>query len=411
ELAGLSANTITKILARQHGVDKRTLVNLFMAFNLELSPLDYSKVNPDFEDSTIRKQIDWGEAVDVSVFYGREDELAVLKEWIIDQNCRVVALLGMGGIGKTSLAAKLVQDIQMEFDYIIWRSLYNSPPLFELLTGLIQFFSNEQVMAPEPPKSIDGTILQVINCLQKHQCLIHLDNVETILQSGAIAGCYAEGYEGYGQFIQRLGEISHHSCLLLTSREKPKDVALLEGLALPIRVLQLKGLSKDEGKKIFQLKGLGGEDSKQGELIERYCGNPLALKIVATTIQDVFDGNISEFLKQKTFIFGHIQAVFEKQFQRLSELERDIIYWLAINQDSMNLQELQQDFISPVRPQKLLEAIESLVRRSLIDRSGQTLSDKNSIYFKLHPLLMEYVTSKLIKQLSQEIASRRILLL
>lgn len=41
---------------------------------------------------------DWGEAMDVSVFYGRQAELATLTEWI-EEGCRLVSLLGMGGIG------------------------------------------------------------------------------------------------------------------------------------------------------------------------------------------------------------------------------------------------------------------------------------------------------------------------
>ncbi|BAZ10952.1 WD-repeat protein [Calothrix sp. NIES-4071] len=55
--------------------------------------------------------VDWGEAVDVSVFYGRAQELATLEEWIINDNCRLIVLLGMGGIGKTSLSVKLAQKL------------------------------------------------------------------------------------------------------------------------------------------------------------------------------------------------------------------------------------------------------------------------------------------------------------
>jgi transcriptional regulator with XRE-family HTH domain len=254
ERAGLTSNTVAKILTNQEGVDKRTLVYLFMAFNLELNPQDYFKLNPDLARLSAlesRKRVDWGEIVDVSVFYGRTDELTLLEQWLIQERCRVVALLGMGGIGKTSLAAKLAQKVQGCFEYVIWRSLYNAPPLFDLLANLIQFFSNEQVLETDLPKSVDGRISQLIEYLQQQRCLIVLDNVETILQTGAYAGCYREGYEDYGLLIKRLGQVMHQSSLMLTSREKPKDVASQEGQALPVRSLQVKGLNEEEVKKFF----------------------------------------------------------------------------------------------------------------------------------------------------------------
>ncbi|OYD96388.1 hypothetical protein CDG76_06185 [Nostoc sp. 'Peltigera membranacea cyanobiont' 210A] len=413
ERAGLTSNTVAKILTNQEGVDKRTLVYLFMAFNLELNPQDYFKLNPDLARLSAlesRKRVDWGEMVDVSVFYGRINELTLLEQWLIQERCRVVALLGMGGIGKTSLAAKLAQKVQGCFEYVIWRSLYNAPPLFDLLANLIQFFSNKQVLEIDLPKSVDGRISKLIEYLQQQRCLIVLDNVEIILQPGACAGCYREGYENYGLLIKRLGQVMHQSSLVLTSREKPKDVASQEGQALPVRSLQVRGLN-EEVKKIFQLKGLLGAESQKKTLIELYSGNPLALKIVATTIQDVFNGDISEFLNQKTSVFGDICVVLEQQFERLSNLERVVMYWLAINRESISLCNLQEDLTSLVIPHKLLEAIESLIRRSLIDKFQSTLSEKNGLLFTLHSVVMEYVTSKLIQQTYQEIATQEIVLL
>jgi len=117
------------------------------------------------------------------------------------------------------------------------------------------------------------------------------------------AGHYREGYEGYGELL-RVGE-SHQSCLVLTSR-KPK-VASLEGETLQVRSFRLSGLKPLEGQEIFKAKGLSEPD--KSVLIEQYAGNPLALKIVATAIQDVFDGNVAEFLTQNKTVFGDIRDI------------------------------------------------------------------------------------------------------
>ncbi|KAB8313887.1 NACHT domain-containing protein [Tolypothrix campylonemoides VB511288] len=414
ERAGLTPNTVAKVLARSEGVDKQTLVRLFIAFNLELSKSDYTKSDPNWErlqGLKTPKRIDWEEEVCVSIFYGRTTELALLEQWLLQEHCRVVALLGMGGIGKTSLAAKLVHEIQGRFEYVIWRSLYNAPPLFELLANLIQFFSDTQVLETDLPNSVDRRISRLIDYMRQHRCLIILDNADTILQSGAIAGSYREEYSDYGQLIKRVGQALHISCLLLTSREKPKDVASLEGEALPVRSLQLRGLSEEEAKRIFHFKGLSAEDSKKKALIERYSGNPLALKIVATTIQDVFNGNISEFLNQKIAVFGDISALLEEQEERLSDLEREVMYWLAINREPITLSQLREDIVSPGTPHRLVEALESLVRRSLIYKATPTQVEKSALLFTLELVLIEYVTNKLIKQVCEEIATGEIVFL
>ncbi|MBD2610102.1 MAG: NB-ARC domain-containing protein [Nostoc sp. ZfuVER08] len=404
--SGLYSGTISKVLNREGGVDKQTIEKLFSAFSLKIDKSDYSSSN---------NRLDWGEAIFTSVFYGRREELSTLEQWILDEDCRLVTLLGIGGIGKTALSVKFAQQIQENFEYVIWRSLREAPPVKIIISNLIQFLSDEQETEANLPESFNERLSRLLDYLQNNRCLLILDNAESILRSGSRAGVYREGYEEYGELVRRVGEATHQSCLMLTSREKPKEVALLEGQALPVRSLALSGLKVAEGQEILKLKGLSAAEDQWKLMIERYAGNPLALKIVATTIQDIFDGNVTEFLQQDTAVFGDIRDVLEQQFERLSDLEKDIMYWLAINQEPITLKELRDDIISPIPQAKLLEAIESLGRRSLIEKASPTLIEtakpvveKTRSLFTLQPVVMEYVTTSLIEKACEEIVTENI---
>ena len=72
---------------------------------------------------------DWGEAVDINGFCGRNTELTRVSEWIVNQLCQLVVVLGMGEIGKTAFSIKLAQEIEDQFDYVIWRSLHLWPKI------------------------------------------------------------------------------------------------------------------------------------------------------------------------------------------------------------------------------------------------------------------------------------------
>lgn len=338
---------------------------------------------------------DWGEAIDVSIFYGRTQELETLTQWIVSDRCRLIAIVGMGGMGKTALSVKLAQRIQQQFEFVVWRSLRNAPPLSDLLAQMIALLSNQQdITLPDRPIA---QISKLIQYFRQYRCLVVLDNAESILQSGVAAGHYLAEYEAYGELLHQIGESQHQSCLVLTSREKPAEVAALEGESLPVRVLQLPGLPLEEGTKIFNDKGLSPSRPERQRLIQLYRGNPLALKIVSTSIRDLFDGDIAEFLHEGTAVFNGIRILLDQQFNRLTALEQQVMYWLAINRDWMTLADLRADISPKVTKSRLLETLEYLGRRSLIEKSVQG--------FTQQPVVMEYMIEKLLEQVFKELTT------
>ena len=361
---------------------------------------------------------DWGEATDVSQFYGRRSELSTLEQWIQVDRCRLVALLGMGGVGKTALVVKLAQQVigkreegrtkteegsqtiklnsrsaraslstpDSPFKFVIWRSLRNAPPLETLLSELVPFLSNQQDTKAE--------LGRLVHWLRNDRALVILDNGETILQAGKQAGQYRPGYEGYGELLQVVGESAHQSCLILTSREKPAEIAALEGMELAVRSLSLEG-SLEAAQALIQAKGLSGSGDQKRRLCDRYGCNPLALKIVATSIQELFDGEIKPFLEQDTIIFNSVRRLLAQQFERLAPLERTIMYWLAVNREWTSIAELAEDIVPPISRADLLETLESLSWRTLIEMKSGSYTQQ--------PVVMEYVTDRLVEQVCEEL--------
>jgi hypothetical protein len=390
----LDPDTLVKVFAKKVKVDKRTINRCFAAFNLTLESSDYQFPQLDKTPNhqfSIPKFQDWGAAPEASFFYGRIKELATLKHWILEEHCRLVTLLGRGGMGKTCLSVQLAQQIQEEFDCVIWRSLSPSLPIKDFLAELIRCLSNQPDI--QLPKTVHHSISQLMQHLRSRRCLIVLDNAESLLQGCDLlqdscdycAGYYRPGYEGYGKLFKRIGEASHQSCIVLTSREKPKEIGLLEGELLPVRVLHLKGLHLEDVLEIFKAKGsFSGSPAAWQRLVDYYAGNPLELNLVSTTIQNLFDGNVSDFLKQNTAVFGNIHHLLEQQFERLSDSEKRIIKWMAIHEESAAFNELREKIFPSISPQKMLEALESLEERSLIE--------KNATLFSLQPVVKEYLS-------------------
>ncbi len=417
---GCSPVTIRKLEADERRPSKQMVERL--AQFLEIPPEEYerflvaARTQPAFDpadgltqpnegpqlllSAVTATHVDWGEAPDVRRFYGRAHELGQLRHWLIYEQCRLVVILGMGGIGKTSLATKLAKMVHGQFEVVVWRSLRNSPPVEELLNDILRVLMPGAVLELVP--KLDRQLNQLLKEMRRRRCLLMFDNGEAILAEGEQSGTYRAGYAGYGELLRRVGENAHQSCLLLTSREAPGELATLADANSPVRIFSLSSLAPEDSRALLTHKGLSGGADNWHVLNTWYSGNPLALQVVGETIRELFQGNIDAFLRYEPTIFGGIRDLLAAQFARLSQLEQSVLIWLAVHRRPVAPAVLREEIDPAPSWAALLDALHSLRRRSLVEPSDAG--------FSLQNVVLEFVTEYLVEQIVREVADQELVL-
>nr|BBH94447.1 hypothetical protein KTA_26460 [Thermogemmatispora argillosa] len=352
---------------------------------------------------TSQPRCDLGEAPYVTQLYGRDEEQELLWRWVMRDRCRLIAIVGIGGIGKTALAAALVQRLRTASDFqgLLWLSLHTPLSRGRFLDRCLHFIIGEpEQQSLSLPEGEEDRLKLLIQRLERERFLLVLDDFDALLQSGALAGQYKDDYRGYEELLYLLGSHALQSCVLLTSREKPDGIPLQEGKYAPVRTMTLAGVSPEAGRLLLAGEGLEGSDEHWAEFIRRYAGNPLALKLVSPTVREVFDRQIARFLDQEVLVLKGIKDLLDQQFERLTPDEQDVLYWLAIGREVVTLSELLEDRLARTPKGALLEVLTSLRHRSLVEVRG-------AVGYTLQPVICEYVTERLVQQVAAEILQER----
>ena len=308
--------------------------------------------------------------------YNRESELKTVYNWILDNNIRLISVLGLSGIGKTTLVKRWVDLNLDQFEVIIWKSLKYPKPLELLINDLLNACNQES------KATIDDNLKQLFDVFTDKKCLIILDDVHNIFTQGEFSGQYQSVYQDYQNFFKLITETEHQSHLILISQEQCAEMECLDGELYPIKSLKLSGLEDGE-----ILSGIGlKQDQDSGlKLIEQYQGNPMYLKDVALLIKDVFDGDVAEFLAEDSLVITkEMRSHFNQLFNRLSPVEQKIVLELSKFDQPVSREDLRQHL--DLSSMDLINGLKSLQQRYLVAKiKGDT------ILFNLSCLFREYV--------------------
>ncbi|MBP0011425.1 MAG: NACHT domain-containing protein [Roseofilum sp. SID2] len=322
---------------------------------------------------------DLSEMPDFPIFYDRTDELKTLKKWILQEKCRLITIEGISGIGKTTLATKIIREIKDEFDYVVWRTLENCPTLAQLETNLIDFLCQQPEIQSAPQETRGSSLRKY---LQKYRCLLIFDDVQNLFCPGKLAGEYKPEMQDYGVFFKQIEELSHHSCLLLIGWEQPREVAQYKSKYDAVRSLRLTGLNYKVAVKILNDRAIASSEISQS-LTSLYQGNPLWLKTLATLMEDLEFSPSELFVEDNIILPEDLKDNLAQQFNRLSETEKEVIFLLAREGKPVNLARLLEH--QSISSSDLLNALQSLTRRYLIQKEEK--------FYALQPVLQHYVMS------------------
>lgn len=305
--------------------------------------------------------IDWGIAPKLGAFYGRSEALANLKQGLVTERAHLMMLEGMGGIGKTTLGVKLVQEIAPDFDQVIWRSLRDKPSPSEFIASAFPGHS-------QAPLDWDDSeqIAQLLKSLSDSRYLLVIDETEHISQLGSKDAAF----KSYESLFQQISESSHRSSVLLIGWEFPESWKHFASKPS----LELTGLSEQDAQQMV----LSGQDTFYldgkflSELIHLCGGNPLILKLWAAKIPDFTIRNLTKLIKQNTLVIEELVRQALRSDEELSELEIRLVCWLAVNQKSATLSELATDLILSETETEVQTSLEFLVERALLETTSST---------------------------------------
>ena len=220
-------------------------------------------------------------------FCGRETELEVIAKLLknIENGCAEIAICGLGGVGKTSLAVEFLWRQKENEEYpggIFWISGENNN-LFQISLG--EMARQLGTLEKDFSNVLSGTLDWLRRC-EKLWCLV-VDNLDELEMSADMRKLLTGHWK----------QAAHGHIIITTRREATEigeETAIEENLCI-----ELKCLTDEEGIQFLRMRtGAAGEDDSEiRELVQELGGLPLALDQAAAYIRCLHQP-IKEYLKK-----------------------------------------------------------------------------------------------------------------
>lgn len=322
----------------------------------------------------------------LTAFVGRERELEQLSHLSAQPGCRLITLVGPGGVGKSRLAVQFAASQRHRFpDGVAFVPLVGAASGAAIIAAMADSLGFA-FYGPLDPR------VQLVNYLRHRQCLIVLDNLEHLL-----------GDPDTINLLSELLEAAPHCVLIATSREDLRVQAEwlfeVKGLSAPAPGMAIED---SEAVQLFMQQARrvrGGLDLRDNDLAEiaRICrsveGLPLAIELAASWLRTLTCAEIAQEIERDVNFLvtsardvplrhRSIQAVFDHSWQLLTNEERRGLRRLAVFRGGFTREAAAQIAGAAIG---LLSA---LVAKSLVRRAPDGRYD-------LHELVRQYVEAHL----------------
>lgn len=366
-----SAETTLYKIAKENGYFKRSYSSSDKTTTERIDVID-SKIEVD----SIPIIKDW---------IGREDDIRIINE----KKYKIVAITGIGGQGKSSLAAeylKISTRQNKKYEIGIWINCREIPDtlhmklikMLEVISGGIE----KEILFRD--EKIENTINRFIGYLKKYRVLLVFDNVDAYIKKDS---------EDFDTELKPLMEAclnnQHESLVLITSRLPIND------FRSDFLSIKLRGFSKEEGINFFEKRGIKfeGKNTKQfcEKIIELTHGHPLWLGLIAGQViseKDTIKNIIDEFSFDETSDGGMIKDYFKSIWDTIDKYEQILLRYLSEATRPLLLSEIIQ-IVLECGPDKVRKHINRLVKRGLLERYEEQLNSLDC--YQVHPLVREFI--------------------